>query len=525
MNKKNKIRLMSILISFCLSLTGCNSQHSNFSGDQKSEYAIEEQIEPSEILPEATREPSITESYYLELLNSINPKFNHEEYYSDMDYLDELLKKNETIEECNYRFDGDIGSIVDQIKENTEEFVKNNSSFTSAFVNTNDYRAAITKCLRNIATNCNNDLNSDFHQISNMAIVLGDEKYFSEENQTLIYTALYEDDLNIIIINQSLLESIIEYNEFPRSTFIYYIISHEVNHTRENVCPCNEDYSYSSFNYSSDGYSFLMEAAAESDLYNTRDFEDILLQFSYQEERKNEGELFLLSILNKEGSSKYYNAIFDIDYDEFFEFFNLTTNEEKLNFLRILESIDAKYCRNNIPYNIYGDVSNITYNDLTSEIGFTYKELLLKRCLINLIRYTEENPDFSLQDNLVILNIIKSYLIDETYTYDENSEKITRIYDTETISHMVYMENIYVNYLVTKYNTTEESIREYESVDVKVLIEALIAIAEGDSKDYGVYTSYAKDLVSQFPMIIPVLRANREYSYNTYEERALKITN
>ena len=153
------------------------------------------------------------------------------------------------------------------------------------------------------------------------------------------------------------------------------------------------------------------------------------------------------------------------------------------------------------------------------------KEILLKKCLINLIKYTEGNPDFSLQDNLVILSIIKSYLIDETYTYYETDEDITRIYDTETISNMKNMERIYINYLVTKYNVTEESIREYESLDVKVLIEAIMAISEGDEKDYGVYTLYAKDLVSRFPMIIPVLRANGDYSYNTYEDRVLRINN
>lgn len=523
MKKQNKIRLMSILISVCLSLTGCNSQSSKFCDDENySEDAIEETIEPSEIMPEATEEPSYIESYYLSQLNSINPKFNHEEYYYDMDYLKTLLDTNETIDECSYNFDGNIGGVVDQIVMNSKEFVKNNENFTNVFANYN-YRVAITKCLRNIIDNCDNDLNSDFHQISNMAIVFGDENYFSAENESLLYTAIYEDDLNIIIVNKKLIESIIEYNEYPEASFIYYIISHEVNHTRQNVCPCNEDYAYSNFNYTDEGYSFLMEASAESDLYNTRDFEDILLQFSYQDERKCEGELFLLSILNSEDSSKYYNSIFDIDYEEFFNFFNLTTDEEKLNFLKIIESIDAKYCRNSIPYNIYDDVSKITYNNLISEIGFTYKELLFKECLINLIEYTKDNPDFSLQDNLVVLNIIKSYLIDETYTYDDNSEDIRIIYDTDTISSISQMEKIYINYLVSKYNTTEESIREYESVDIKVLIEAIMAIAEGDENDYGVYTLYAKDLVSRFPMIIPILRANTDYSYNTYEERILKI--
>lgn len=78
MKKQNKIRLMSILISVCLSLTGCNSQSSKFCDDENySEDAIEETIEPSEIMPEATEEPSYIESYYLSQLNSINPKFNH----------------------------------------------------------------------------------------------------------------------------------------------------------------------------------------------------------------------------------------------------------------------------------------------------------------------------------------------------------------------------------------------------------------------------------------------------------------
>lgn len=522
MKKQNKIRLMSILISLGLSLTGCNSQYNSFNNDTQNE-PIEETIEPSEIMPEATEKPSTVESYYLEQLNSINPSFNYEEYYYDMDYLDELLEENETIEDCSYKFDGNIGTVVDQIIKNTNEFIKDNDNFTSAFANDNSYRSAITECLRNIATYCNNDLNSDFHQISNMAIVLGNRDYFSQENELLLYTAVYENDLNIIIVNQELLQSIIEYNDFPKSSFIYYVISHEVNHTRQNVCPCNEDYKYSAFNYSLDGCSFLIESSAESDLYNTRDFEDILLQFSYQDERKSEGELFLLSILNHEDSSQYYNAIFDIDYEGFFDFLNLTTDEEKLNLLRIIESIDAKYCRNNIPYNIYDDVSKVTYNELIGKIGFTYKELIFKRCLINLINYTEENPDFSLQDNLVILNIIKSYLIDETYTYAENDENISRIYDTDTISNMMNMESIYVNYLVAKYNTSEESIREYESIEVKVLIEAIMAIAAEDDKDYGVYTSYAQELVSKFPMIIPILQANNDYSYNTYEERVLKI--
>lgn len=522
MKKQNKVRLTSILISLCLSLTGCNSKESIINSKYQNE-TLEETVESSEIMPESTEEPSTIKSIYLEQLNSINPEFNYEEYYYDMDYLDKLLEENEKIEECSYVFDGNIGSVVDQIVKNTNEFVRENGEYTSPFVRSTSYRSAITKCLRDIATNCNNDLNSDFHQISNMAIVLGNENYFNQENDNLLYTAIYENDMNVIVVNQKLLESIIEYNKFSESSFVYYIISHEVNHARQNVCPCNEDYRYSNFNYSLDGYSFLMESSSESDLYNMRDMEDILLQFSYQNERKNEGELFLLSILNHDDSSQYYNAIFDIDYEKFFNFFNLTTDEERLYLLRIIESIDAKYCRNNIPYSIFDDVSKATYNELIGKIGFTYKELLFKRCLINLINYTEDNPDFSLQDNLVILNIIKSYLIDETYTYDENDEIISRIYDIDTISNMMNMEKIYVSYLVTKYNTSEDSIREYESVEIKVLIEAIMAIADEDDNNYGVYTSYAHELVSKFPMIIPILQANDDYSYNTYEERILKI--
>ena len=134
MKKQNKIRLMSILISVCLSLTGCNSQSSKFCGDENySEDAIEETIEPSEIMPEETEEPSSIESYYLSQLNSINPKFNHEEYYYDMDYLKTLLDTNETIDECSYNFDGNIGGVVDQIVMNSKEFVKNNENFTNVY--------------------------------------------------------------------------------------------------------------------------------------------------------------------------------------------------------------------------------------------------------------------------------------------------------------------------------------------------------------------------------------------------------
>lgn len=528
MTRFKKIKIFSILMAISMSLSGCGRNDIKEVINNKDNIVMNEDdfIESSTIMPEPAISPvdELTEEY-LSYFNSLQFKYNHEEFYPNKETLNNIYTVNKQLNECSYEFDGDVESLVDTIKNNTELFVESHPEYKNPFIELS-YGSALTKAIVSIKNNSKNNLNEDFHQISNMAIVIGSEKHFSQKKLD-DYIAYYKDGLNIIVINKTLIDNLVEKYKYPYSDYIYYILSHEINHTRENVCPCNENHQYNNIDYNDEGYSFLLEACAESDLYNTREFSDMLASFSYKDERKAEGELFLLGILN-ESLDKYYNSMFDIDYPSLFEFFDLKTEEEKIDFLKMIYCIDGKFYRNDLVNKLLSpisdDYSGLSMNDLKKITGLTYKENIFKNCMINLIEYTSRNEDFSLQENLIILNIIKSYLVNETYTYDETAADVTRIYDQEVLMNIDTMENVYIEYLSQKYQISIEEIRKYENTEIVYIIEAMKYILEDENVDFGLYSKNAKKIMEKFPVIRGVLMSNLDIPYNVYESRIKEIT-
>ena len=69
--------------------------------------------------------------------------------------------------------------------------------------------------------------------------------------------------------------------------------------------------------------------------------------YTYNNYRKIESLLWLLSIFNNSSIEEYYNSIQNTDLNTYFKLFNLTTDEDIYSFYKILYGLEAREAGNN----------------------------------------------------------------------------------------------------------------------------------------------------------------------------------
>ena len=458
------------------------------------------------------------------LRDSLFMAFEHYFDSNDLEYtgLDSLLTDEEIAEvigqsktttQCEYDWDGDIEKVKETIKNNSIKFLKEHSEFESAFyeVGENNYdlfnrqiefENAFDEVMNDFVVHSSNNISEDICKFQTLHIVYGEV----EGNSSIM--GYYDDDTNTIVLcYQSMMEAC-KYLQEPISVFLTHILSHELNHVRQIICEDRqqEGQQYKDVCYIDD-VSFIIESSAESALYNVSDCLLNKDNFTYSFEREFESLFFLFAVCNEEAEIRdYYNAIFDANLEELYEFLGCDSEEDIYSFYNFLGSIDGTLGRNR---NLDSGIETI--GDAEEFIKYNYKLNLFHYILSDMVDYTCSHSDFTLEDNLTLFKIVRAVLCDGSYMIND---EIQRVYDLDFVSLFKEAEDIYYVFLSMYYQTDIVDMKEIEESYANGMVDKISYLfnTEQNSLYYSDVTSFLK----QFPLLKPVFIASDVDSY-TYE--------
>lgn len=493
MNKYNK--LLSLLLSISLSTTSCASSGVINMTKYQNSPIVGESISTNDI-----KMDYLTNEYY-NYFDNLEFTYNYQEKYITRTEIESLIEENKKIEACTYVFDGDVTAIAELIKENSS----NNDFFTQ------DNLQILTRLLKKIYLKSKSDKNEDFHKLSTIKIAYGHSKDH--------YVAYFDEDTNTLYLDKEYIEFIASEEVISPKYYLEYTLEHELDHVRQILCDCNKEVKNTNIGYG-EYVSFILESSAESSLYNELD-QNYKLDYTYSDERTKEGEILLLGLFNNESIDNYYQAIYDVNLEELYNYLDLS-DEEVYDFYNILYSIDGSLCRNNLPYEIFSDVKDVTYGELKQEIGYSYKQNLFKMVIMRMLKYNSEN-NLSLEDNLAIYYLIKNILFYDCYYFEEDNDKIIKVYPEE-IEEMIKMDEKYIEYLASKYHKSIEEVRDIESIDGYIASYSLVNYVETGEFPYDTYKKQVTQLIENFPTITYIINNYDEVYLSSYSSAVKKLS-
>lgn len=469
------------------------------------------------------------QNYFKNFISS----YNLEEYQISDESINKLIEIANTKQKCNFVFKYDKEYLFSLIESNSNEYLKSHKEYTSAFYESNDsyqmysfkfYTSLVlSKFLSNELDLYTNDINEDIHKMQTLKIVFSLEEgnnclgeYLKDENLIILY--INNIELTIKAQLESKENEIIEYQRLLENLMTKTIL-HELNHMREFICDCRlekgDKQQSIAYEFTDDdkakSFTFLIEAAAESELYNVGNYSDNRdiksLDFMYYNYRKHETSLWLLNLVNDNVDiSMYYNAVFDSDLLSLWNFFDVNSKEEITEFYKIVYAIDGLECRNNLLYDYFGQEwpEDLTVNDATEIIGYSYKTAIFRNVLQDLVEYTEKNNDFSLLDNLTILSLVKNMIVANS-NYN----------DTNFVLDITELNNKYIEYLSSKYLVSLKDINFLENGEVYSKLYNLYDIIYDNNHNCSKNEYYQSniELIHRFQLLKPIIKFENIYVY------------
>ncbi len=487
--------IIPILLSISLSTTSCVSQ------DIVNQSTITSYSLTQEAPSFSPEMDSLTEEYY-NYFDNLTFTYNYQEKYLTRAQIDALIEENETIEECTFSFDGDISSIANQIKDNSNS----NSFFTS------DTMTILNRALKKIYLNSKSDKDEDFHKLSTIKIAYGNGDDIGVfENSDAHYVAYFDEDTNTLYLDKEYIKLVSSELVISSNYYLEYLLEHELDHVRQVLCDCNKDVKNTKFSYN-EYVTFLLESTAESSLYNELN-SNFKIDYTYSDERAKESEILLLGLFSNDSVDEFYESIYNNDLASLFDYLDLS-DEEIYDFYNIIYAIDGTMCRNELPYEIFSDIEEVTYGELKKEIGYAYKQNLFKMVIKRMLKYNSEN-NISLEDNLAMYYLIKSLIFQDYYYFEENDDSFNKVYPEE-IGAMVSMDEEFLKYLASKYQKSLDDIKEIESIDGYILSNSLIEYIKTGEMPYDSYSKKVKRLIDEFPTITSILNNYTDVYLSSY---------
>lgn len=531
--KKNILKRMSSFVLSCsllLNMMGCSAIKKNKGFDTKESMESTENRDETQ----STR-PAVTEEY-IDLLDQVNIDYENEQYYPSSQELTEIIQNSRISGNCQFQFSDnlnvEIDKLVTSIEENSQTFIKNNPQY---YYNISEYQTddewlrytsskttndILKFCLQRIFENATNDIEEDFCYLQRLKFV------FSNEESKPMGT-LYDDEHLIVIYYPEIISDykrniMYQENSFDLEIDFYnyltVVIEHELNHARQQICEhrktstTNQDISYC------EPYiTTLIESSAESSLYNQlideqADFKNNN-SYAYPYYRANEVLLFLLALPNGE-INEYYNAIYDTDSSRLYDFFNLETQEDIQLFYKILYAIDSSDLRTDLMSKVFPDRNKITIGELTDMVGKNYKVDLYKLALKNLMIYTNNNHNFSLEENINLFIIISNYIVYDIGDYElTDNGNYEYLYDSELVKGIKDLEEIYIDFLCGYYQISKDEIEEIKNNN---FVETVAAITTGEDPKEKENIDKAEKFLERFPILKNISFAN-PISVNSYK--------
>lgn len=465
---------------------------------------------------------------YIKDIDSIEVNYKHKEYYpTKNDTFKIYADATTTATKCEYEFDGNTETIVNKLFENSKKYISENPNYVMPFKDENsqneeliaqqlNFETTLYQLLNNWKNNTN-EINEDFCTLENYSIVFSFDE--EEHKNLLAYTTLD----TLVIFPERIQTQASKFNENWKD-LLYTVMNHQLNIIRQRACKCRI---YRGQSYLQIPTKTLTTATTESE---TKYYNDpSMYSLNYYDEKQSE-ELLLTLGLFRDGVTydDYYNAIYNSDLESLHTFFNATTEEDVNKLYNILYAIDAVNLKNDLLFTQYDKSDLISTNEIRSFVGHSYKIEIFKNVLKNMIQYSNDHNDFTIEENLIMFNLIKSFIIKDSYEILdvdlENSTTNIR-YEDDFTENIYSLNNIYLEFLSNKYGLSIEKIQELESDNIN---GPLLYIQAYCQNDYNIiperYYYTVENLVNRFPILKAMFNTTKTlaYEYENFEHITLK---
>lgn len=441
-------------------------------------------------------------SKYISFITSVNAVYNYEEFYITYEQVEKIIANSEKNYDCDYNFNGSIEELISKIKQNSVNFIKENPEYSEAFITDNSdldnqklFESIFNNILEELINKATNNVNEDLCLLSDLSVVFS----YDTSNSSFNYGD-YDPQKNILRIFPKNIEIGSNLEGVDYKILFEETLRHELNHVRQCCCNCRKNKGQLNNDIE---IATLIESSAESQIYNqnTNAYSDY--RYTYEKERKCESLILLLGLFHDDITiDDYYNAIFNSDLEAFYDFCGMKTAEEIHKLYKIFYSIDAHNLRHEFIFNFIDFEENLTYKDIKNIIGHDYRVDIFSKVLKNMMVYTFEHEDFKLEDNLVMLNMIRSLIVSEACDYEvDSNQNIKRIYESDFSKNIYFLENKYIEFLSSYYNKNVEEIRliqdEVYYIASNIVLNNAFEIETGNN-----------EIFDRFPLLKPILEAN-----------------
>ncbi len=418
--------------------------------------------------------------------------------------IQKLIESAFTTQDCKNTFDGNVQEIIEKIKKNTEDYLQKYPSYQNPFTQ-EDLSFFIESILEDILEDLcfsGNDYSEDLCRMQELSLVVSNQT----EKENVFATHIASEHV-IILYDQTMKK--MEKNQANFLKELKLTLEHEINHDRQYACDCRKNQTYKNFDYTKDYSTFLKESSAESELYNLHPVEKQENSYSYLAERSYESFLLLLSLFKEDATIEdYYNSIFDTNLLYFYDFFDLSNEQDLVDFYNILYSMDATLGNNNYVYDYY-QKNTLGLKEAKKAVGYTYKNNLWNLVLSDMVSYTSTHEDFSFEENMTLFLILE-----DLFQKDYSTEKSANyIYDPTYLQEFTSSKETYLQFLEEHYKKEVSSYEEKGREEAKHIRFLLYE----DSLD----SSVAAHLLKRFPLLKSILYPFDEYdNFLNKEEKA-----
>lgn len=506
-NKRARAWFLSLLMfANSFGLAGCSLGDSNPDVDTPPTFSKDDPYY-GELMQSYWQERVLA---FFKKLDKVTIKYDHENDYPDAKDIKSQMESAKTTAECDYKYGGDFNEIWNLLLRNSVDYTNSNPDFILPFMTEEDkldlsnedkmaFETTIEKILLDLIQKSTNNVSEDICTLKDYTIVYS---YGEPRSPGILAITNLKD--NIMIIYPNIIREYAKKIGISFKQALSEILEHEINHIRAEKCKCREELGQE---YNSVGNSSLMEAAAESHLKYTGNTVLCADEQEYFYERKSEALLLMLGLF-KDGftADDYYNAVHDCNAQDYCRFFGIDvySEEELKTFSNILYSIDAINLRNNLLANHFEEGTKLTDEEIIKFVGQEYKADIFKMVLANMMNYTVANSDFSLTDNIVLVNVIKSIIVQEVISDPEKTYQI--IFDADFAQKVIELYEIYIDFLSEYYGVSKEEIRRLEEDEsVKKIIRALSTLCSEQDYPDSEEKQYANNLIERFPILKQIL--------------------
>lgn len=524
---KKRIISFVLMLNIVASLSGCSQKEDKkFKSNNVESICSEESNNKESNFSDESNNSLDLINYdtFIEKINDIDVEYKNEEYYPTLDEIELYQERIDYSQECSNE-EINYFNLYNYIKNNTmSKYEKSNGIFDDASdIKQTNIRIALKLALENIFSNATNNVKEDICRLKDASIIV------SSLSGSVVgkWNSL---NLTIIIDYDKIYSSWSKgYINVDFLTYLSELIEHEINHVRQDKCSCRFNSSvksicmndtYMLYGNSQELYlSLFFESSAEALLYkdnyliNSRKSSD----YTYYERRDYETLLLMLKAFEANSTiDGYYNAILDSDLQAFWNYFNLKTDKEKLNFYRLLYSLDTLCGLTPLYKKFQGDDNNLTYGELFDGVGTDYRIQIAKDSVVDLIKSINNN-NLELDDSLMLYLFIKSKALNLNIRFTkENKSILQEEYDKKFVDSVIIIEDEFLKFIQNKYNIDLKDLKEkLNSYELKNSLDDFMGYALGKEVNDENIDKFDK-LLKMFPIIKYVLWT-KDYDNSNYD--------